>query len=193
MFNQKRLMALCVIMLTCLLTMLISGCGNDSSTDKSSDKNKQETSEQSKAQLEKMTVTVFFPDSNGMKLVPVTRKIEFDNPPSADSNKYLRTMQELVAGPNDDSEGYNVMPQGSKVLDVTVGSNGLAIVNFNENFKRHFHGGSTEEKMLIGAIVNTLTQFDEVQKVQIKVENKVLSGFNGNFDLSKPLSKFKNL
>ena len=45
------------------------------------------------------------------------------------------------------------------------------------------------EILTVGAIVNTLTEFPDVEKVQILVEGKKVSTLFGHLDVSDPLSR----
>ena len=54
-------------------------------------------------------------------------------------------------------------------------------------------GGSYNELMVTGAIVNTLTEFPEIKKVQILVEGKKVVSLNGHMDLTDPLVRDTSL
>ena len=47
--------------------------------------------------------------------------------------------------------------------------------------------------MLVGSIVDTLTEFSEVKKVQILVEGKAVDTIAGHMDTEKPLSRMTGL
>ena len=47
--------------------------------------------------------------------------------------------------------------------------------------------------MLIGSIVNTLTDFPEVEKVQILIEGASVETLSGHMDLSEPLTRMTEL
>ncbi|MBQ5389910.1 MAG: GerMN domain-containing protein, partial [Anaerovibrio sp.] len=56
-----------------------------------------------------------------------------------------------------------------------------------------FVGGSTGEEMLVGSLVNTLTEFPEIKKVQILVEGKEIDSLSGHLDLSRPVERMPEL
>ena len=63
----------------------------------------------------------------------------------------------------------------------------------SKELEQNFSGGSTGEEMLIGSIVNTLTDFPEVQKVQILIEGASVETLSGHMDLSEPLTRMTEL
>ena len=69
---------------------------------------------------------------------------------------------------------------------------GLVYVVF-EVLQKNFVGGSTGEEMLVGSVVNTLTEFPEIQKVQILVDGQEVETLSGHMDLSQPLPRMTEL
>ncbi|MCL6558749.1 MAG: GerMN domain-containing protein [Firmicutes bacterium] len=80
-------------------------------------------------------------------------------------------LEELVNGTPTTPGAVKVLPQGTKILGITV-RNGLATVDFSRDVLRA-NQGATGEAMGIQSIVNTLTEFPTVQKVSFLVEGKV--------------------
>ena len=66
-------------------------------------------------------------------------------------------------------------------------------MDFSQDLVKHFVGGSTGEEMLVGSIVNTLTEFPEVKQVQILIEGSPVETIAGHMDLSVPLERMKDL
>ena len=46
---------------------------------------------------------------------------------------------------------------------------------------------------MVGAIVNTLTEFSEIKKVRFKVEGENIETISGHMDLSEPVTRMKEL
>lgn len=146
-----------------------------------------ESSGSDAAKAAAQTITIYFPDANGEKLIPVQRQID----PSI-KDKYAAAVQALIDGPASDAEGIYIMPKGTKLLGVTV-QDGTATVDFSREFGKGFAGGSTSEIMLIGSIVDTLTQFDEIKTVRFTVEGKPIDSLSGHFDLTAPQQRMEDL
>ena len=131
-------------------------------------------------------ITVYFPDANAEKLIAVKRQIP------ANDNKYVNAINELITGPANDSEGFTIMPKGTKVLSVNVNNN-IATVDFSKEFQNNFTGGSTGEIMLVGSIVDTLTNFKEIKSVRFTLEGQPLDILGGHLDLTEPVSRMNDL
>ena len=131
-------------------------------------------------------ITVYFPDANAEKLIAVKRQIP------ANDNKYVNAINELITGPANDSEGFTIMPKGTKVLSVNVNNN-IATVDFSKEFQNKFTGGSTGEIMLVGSIVDTLTDFKEIKSVRFTLEGQPLDILGGHLDLTEPVSRMNDL
>jgi len=133
------------------------------------------------------TITLYFPDDNGMQLLGEQRKISWQQ----GGDKYLAAVQALLKGPQQKG-AIAIFPRKAKVQSVTV-KNGVAQVSFNRALKDDFVGGSTGEEMLVGSLVNTLTGFKEVQKVQLLIEGQAVESLDGHMDLSTPLGPMRDL
>ncbi len=104
-----------------------------------------------------------------------------------DSQLMQRAMETLAAGPNS-SDLVSVIPRATKVRSVVVRDK-TAFVDFSEEIAKRGFGGSATEVLAVGAIVNTLTEFPEVERVQILVEGKKVSTLFGHLDIYDPLSR----
>lgn len=96
-----------------------------------------------------------------------TRQIE------QNQNLYKKAIEELIKGPQS-SELYPTLPSTTKVISVEL-KDGLAIVNLSKEIltdTSEIPHSSTTEVLAISSIVNTLTEFDEIEKVKIIVEGK---------------------
>jgi spore germination protein GerM len=86
---------------------------------------------------------------------------------------YKNVVEELIKGPQSDHL-YSTIPSNVKVNSVKI-SEGTATVDFSKeiitNFQEIPHS-STTEVLAIFSIVNTLTEFEEINKVKITIEGK---------------------
>jgi len=89
------------------------------------------------------------------------------------SDLYKSVLEELIKGPETD-DLYPVIPSDVRVNSVKI-SDDTATVDFSKeiitNFEEIPHS-STTEILAISAIVNTLTEFEEIERVKITIEGK---------------------
>lgn len=131
-------------------------------------------------------VNVYYPRNDGTGLVAVSRTVHTDK-----DDKYTAAMKSLLTGTKEKGQ-TNVFPKKAKLLGVTV-KDGVATVDFSKELQSNFSGGSTGEEMLIGSIVNTLTDFPEIQKVRILIDGASVETLSGHMDLSDPLPRMTEL
>ncbi len=77
-------------------------------------------------------------------------------------------LAELISGKVSTSGAYRVLPADTRILGVKI-ENGLATVDFSKEVLKANVGAAAEE-LGIKSIVNTLTEFPTIQKVQFTVE-----------------------
>lgn len=126
-------------------------------------------------------INVYFSDDQSEFLVPEKRHI-------ADTkNLAVSAMEELIKGPTE-SGHYATIPSETSVLGIEINDR-VAYVSFSKELIDKHWGGSSGELMTITSIVNTLTEFDDIQKVQILVEGKTVETIAGHSDVSRPLAR----
>lgn len=189
-----KLKSILVLALTLLCAMVLAGCDEQkqgeagsktvvSSSSGSFSSSSSSSQGGSKAQL--VNIKVYYPDENATGLVAVEKSIKDTD------NKYQAAVEALMAGT--EKKGLaNVFPKKAKLLQVTV-SGKVAKVDFSRELQKNFVGGSTGEEMLVGSVVNTLTEFPEIQKVQILVDGQEVETLSGHMDLSQPLPRMTEL
>ena len=141
----------------------------------------------SNGKVEDLHVKVYYPDESGLRLVEVDREIEVTN----DADKYAAAVAAMMTPPTE-QELAEIFPKRAKLLSVDV-EDGVATVNFDQELQKHFVGGSAGETFLIGSVVNTLTNFDEVREVKILIDGKEVETLAGHMDLSAPLERMEYL
>ena len=188
-----RLRNILAIVLTVLCVAMLAGCdeqgkaGSGSSqavTSESSSSSAASSAASQKAAV--MDISVYYPDVNATGLVAVTKTVK-----AQEAEKYKAAVEALLAG-TDDKKLTAVFPKKAKLRKVSV-SGGVAKVDFDKNLISGFVGGSTGEEMLVGSLVNTLTEFPEIKKVQILVEGKEIDSLSGHLDLSRPVERMSEL
>jgi len=134
----------------------------------------------------KLTVKVYYPNEQGLKLQAVQKTVKVGN-----DDKYTAALKALLEGTKEKGLA-TIVPKQAKIKSVKVQGD-TAFVDFDDNLTKKFIGGSTGEEMLVGSIVNTLTEFNEIKKVQLLVEGKKIESISGHFDLTKPVERMENL
>ena len=131
-------------------------------------------------------MNVYYARSDGTGLVAVSRTVNTEK-----DDKYTAALKSLLTGTKEKGQ-TTVIPKKAKLRSVTV-KDGVATVDFSKELQQNFSGGSTGEEMLVGSIVNTLTDFPEVEKVRILIDGAPVETLSGHMDLSEPISRMTEL
>ncbi|HHT42319.1 MAG TPA: GerMN domain-containing protein [Firmicutes bacterium] len=134
--------------------------------------------------LDYVTIYLIKSEPTEFLLVPVQREIGGPASPTA-------ALQALLNGPLTHEDLFASVPHTAKLLNLTV-ENGLATANFSREIVTGFNGGSLLESYLVTAIVNTLTEFDHIQQVQILVDGQVTESIGGHILVNQPLRRAAN-
>ncbi|WP_314665937.1 GerMN domain-containing protein [uncultured Selenomonas sp.] len=188
--QMKRMTSIAAVLAAAAMLALAAGCGDEQKPAQAdSPAQTAQTKDTEKPAQEKpkeMQVNVYYPRNDGTGLIAVSRKVNTEK-----DDKYTAAMKSLLTGTKEKGQ-TNVIPKKAKLRSVTV-KDGVASVDFSKELEQNFSGGSTGEEMLIGSIVNTLTDFPEVQKVQILIEGASVETLSGHMDLSEPLTRMTEL
>jgi germination protein M len=196
MFNRKhRIIQIMSIFL--VLSLLIVGCGTSKTSNPSNSSNSSSTlSSDSPTSTEPNTenktpaanssikVTLYFPTSDAIGLVPIEREVNVTNQEviQAIFKEFSLPPAGLVAP----------LPKDTELLDAKV-KDGVATLNLSKNFKNNFQGGATGEQMVLYSIVNTLTSLSNVKSVEFLLEGKQTVAILGGLDTSTPLKRNESL
>lgn len=133
--------------------------------------------------IEPEEVILYFSDEEELTLVPEIRKIQVKQ------SKTLETqiVEQLILGPKDESN-FATIPSETKIRNIKT-EDGICYVDLSSDFINKQTGGSTSEVFAIYSIVNSLTELQQVNKVQFLIEGEKVSDYKGNLDISKPLAK----
>jgi len=161
---MKRHLSLILVIL--MLTGFFTGCSRDVPAVDDSDNPTEDN--HSVTEVYKL----YYSDSNKERFVSENRQITYEK----EQDKFSILLDELIKGPQnsayhsyiaDQTRVYGTMKQGHDL-----------IVNLSQDFCC-FHGG-VDEIIAIGSVVNTLSEFDGVDRVKILVEGTELIGPSGN-------------
>lgn len=115
-------------------------------------------------------------------LVPDTRQVKDGDDPHASA------LESLIETNQEGGDSQYLIPSGTKLLGVHV-KDGIAYADFSRELKDNLNPSSTNEALLVNSIVHTLTQFKDVEKVQILVEGKRIESLGGHLDISSPIAR----
>lgn len=119
----------------------------------------------------KETIKLFYGDENNEKMVSEEREITYNK----EEDKYEVALEELIKGPKDEKLNVNINAD-TKVLGTTKEDTNL-IVDLSSEFNSF--SGSVAEIIGVGSIVNTMAQFEDIERVKILVEGEELIGPSG--------------
>lgn len=115
-----------------------------------------------------MPVTIYTKDAKGF-VAPVTVNLPKTLAPAT---KALEYMVEDGPGQSLLPKGFgSLLPKGTRVKEINIQNNKLAIVNFSKEFENY---NPQDERKIMEAVTWTLTGFPTVDKVQIWVEGRAL-------------------
>lgn len=118
------------------------------------------------------SINLYYTNNDNSQVLTETREIKY----TKDEEIPKLALEELLKGPK--TQGLkSTIPEGTKLLDINV-KDKIATVNLSKDFTG-FPGMMAESLALI-SIVNTLTDIDGIEKVEILVDGKEFIGPSGN-------------
>lgn len=120
------------------------------------------------AEVQDTSVTLYFADAEGRFLLPEQRSTE----PLDEVQIPQYILEQLIAGTT--RRGYgNLIPEGTKLLSVKT-ENGLCTVDFSPEFLTNSPQTHSLERLTIYSIVNSLTELETVDSVQILADGETV-------------------
>jgi germination protein M len=113
-------------------------------------------------------------------LTPVTRKISGPATPQ-------KALELLIEGPRPGEDLHPAVSPRTQVESLTI-TEGTALVSFSKALQEDYIGGAQNEANLVTAIVHTLIQFPEIERVQILIAGEVVETIGGHMAIDRPLS-----
>lgn len=135
--------------------------------------------------VNQIEVKLYFPDRMAEKLHLEKRIL--DVPGMAVGRASINA---LIDGPKNVNLRPSI-PSGTQLLNIYI-KNGTGFVNFSQEFIKNHSGGSAGELMTLYSVVNTLTEYKSIDRVQILVEGEKGKTL-GNILLNRPLERDPNL
>lgn len=131
------------------------------------------------------TVTLYFADDQANKLIAEERDV-------IPGGKLLAAavVEELIKG-SETGLGRTI-PDGTRVLDLRI-EEGVAYVDFSQEFKKNHWGGSAGEIMTVYSVVNSLAHLEGIEKVQFLLEGEQVEELLGHMYYGEPIEPDWNL
>lgn len=126
-------------------------------------------------------VKLYFSNKDATSLVCERRNIAL-----VDNNLEKSIVTELIKGPVDPKLNATI-PTGTNVMSIET-KEGICFVNLSDEFVSKHSGGSSAEVMTIYSVVNSLTELENVYKVQFLVGGKKLDVYK-HMMLSEPFER----
>ncbi|NPV92953.1 MAG: GerMN domain-containing protein [Firmicutes bacterium] len=132
------------------------------------------------------TVELYFVDQTKKKLVSEKRRV----PKVVGIAR--ATVEELLKGPAAESGLAPGVPAGTSLLDISVRNDGLCTVDLSKEYRAKTLD-TMAETMAVYSVVDTLTQFPTIKRVQILVNGQKIDTLSGRVIISDPLARDSSL
>lgn len=128
--------------------------------------------EDNSLEMAENTLNVYYADERYRYLIAAEEKTKLEG--TEEQAAFAISM--LGAKPQNDAL-HATLPEGTEILDLSI-EDGLCIVDFSADFYRNRPSSEAEERLTILSIVDTLTEFKEIENVQLYVEGEALSTYS---------------
>ncbi len=130
-----------------------------------------------------VAIRVYFADETGEYLVGESRTIPYEH-------RYSNALAELMKLPVDEKL-IPLIPESATINSLNI-KNGIANIDFSQEFVDDRFTSDTADILLIYSIVNTLTEFPDINAVVFFIDGKRLD-LLGMLDLSEPVFRKDDL
>lgn len=134
------------------------------------------------ATSDERTLKLYFSDAGARFLVEETRTRSFGT--ESEIPAYL--VEELLGEP-EKGTSLRVLPEGTALREITL-EDGLVTVDFSRAFRENAPKTHVQARMAVFSLVNSLTELDQVERVQILCQGEKIDDYCG-LDLTEPLTR----
>lgn len=171
--NKKTLIIIIILIIAIAITVFLLWKNKDKNAENNVIQPQEETTDE---QMRTALVTLYYVNKETKELTPEGRMIDVKN---LLTDPYETLVNLLIEQPKNEKL-QSAIPNGTKVLGAELKGDVVYLDLSNEFIENN----SVEEKTIINAIVNTLTELNEVNGVKILIngqENKEFKGGKFNF------------
>lgn len=126
-------------------------------------------------QLRRTIVSLYFANKETKILIPEARTVDVKE---LVKQPYETLLNLLIEGPKDEKLEKTI-PEGTKINKVEL-KDKILYIDFSEEFVNNHTGGVEAESNTIYAIVNTLTQLNEIESIKILINGQENQAFADN-------------
>lgn len=127
---------------------------------------------------QEVTLTLYFANEKGDGLVEVTRDVYRNENMSMEK----LVLEQLIEGPKGKEKVHPAIPPETKVLSVAE-EDGVCYVNLNEGFLEQ--GVDVADVVSIYSIVNSLSEINGINKIQIAINGDTSKAYKDNIPLDE--------
>jgi spore germination protein GerM len=190
--KERRLFQLRLAILVVMVVALLAAGGGCSLTEKLQELGEQPTANQGvpdlsagglsspPPQVDQTKVTVYFKDAQGRYLVPTT--VEVDKAPGIAKE----ALDALCLGPAQGVDAIASIPAGVQVSSVNIKTDGICVVDLAGSVAQD-KLSPKDEALAVYALVDTLTEFRNVKRVQILVDGQKKDTLAGHIPIDEPM------
>lgn len=117
------------------------------------------------------SLNVYYADKNWYYLIGQEISVNL-----AEEDDLFNYLIDQLSSPPSGSGLKSAIPRNTKLLDSTV-ENGLCTLNFSSEFISNAENSAESQRLTLLSIVNTLTQLENIQQVEISVEGDLLAQY----------------
>lgn len=174
--NKKTLIIIIILIIAIAITVFLLWKNKDKNAENNVIQPQEETTDE---QMRTALVTLYYVNKETKELTPEGRMIDVKN---LLTDPYETLVNLLIEQPKNEKL-QSAIPNGTKVLGAELKGDVVYLDLSNEFIEKH-EGGEKAEQATIKAIVNTLTELNEVSGVKILIngqENKEFKDRKINF------------
>jgi len=160
-----------------------SGTEEDSATEEetsieeeTAEEDTKEEQTEEEAEAGEITINVYYSDQMAEYLIPESRIIPSEN-------KHVDALYELMKKPIDSS--LTPLVPDTTIINSVIIEDGNAKVDLSQEFLDDRYTGDTVDILLLYSIVNTMTQFSDINSVTLYINGEKLD-ILGQLDISEP-------
>lgn len=165
------------------LTLALAGCGGTQKPSSQPAQTVPAASSETVPASQEATLSIYLPEPDGMHIARHDLKVK------ASQKTLKNALYQMIQ--KDRASQYPILPTGLSIKDVSV-KNGTATVNFSKQLK-NMSGGTTTETLFIAMVVNTATEFPNVDQVVFQIEGQPVQKLTGHLDMSQPFKRDETL